>query len=140
MYSKPVGKTLPLEASLSCGSVHVWKPGFLHCGTFLCPSPCRIHLASTCFLSFYNETTQPIITVVITILLRMEKRSTLKIIGVLVATAGAMVVTWFSGGGTEGKSILLGSLFFLINCVSSSLFVVRSPRVFFNLNRSFRRR
>lgn len=61
----------------------------------------------------------------------MEKRSTLKIIGVLVATAGAMVVTWFSGGGTEGKSILLGSLFFLINCVSSSLFVVRSPRVVF---------
>ena len=82
------------------------------------------------FLRFYNETTQPIITVVITILLRMEKRSTLKIIGVLVATAGAMVVTWFSGGGTEGKSILLGSLFFLINCVSSSLFVVRSPRFF----------
>ena len=60
----------------------------------------------------------------------MEKRSTYKIIGVLMATAGAMIVTWFSGGGTEGKSIQLGSLFFLINCVSSSLFVVRSPRVF----------
>ena len=47
-----------------------------------------------------------------------------KILGVLMATAGAMIVTWFSGGGTEGKSILLGSFFFLINCVSSSLFVV----------------
>lgn len=74
---------------------------------------------------FYNETTQPIITVVITILLRMEKRSALKIVGVLLATAGAMIVTWFSGGGTEGKNILLGSLFFFINCVSSSMFVVR---------------
>ena len=125
MYSKPVGKTLPLEASLSCWSVYVRKSGFLHRGTFLCPSPCRIHLASMQSCRFYNETTQPIITVVITILLRMEKRSALKIVGVLLATAGAMIVTWFSGGGTEGKNILLGSLFFFINCVSSSMFVVR---------------
>lgn len=75
------------------------------------------------------------ITVVITILLHMEKRSTFKICGVLLATAGAVVVTWFSGGGTEGRSILLGSCFFFINCVSSSMFVVRGSCLFALIDR-----
>lgn len=43
----------------------------------------------------HPQTTQPIITIILTLLLHMEKRSWLKICGVILATAGAMIVLLF---------------------------------------------
>lgn len=72
------------------------------------------------------QATQPIITVVVTILIRMESKSWRKITGIFLAALGAFVVAFFSGGGSTGRSILIGSCFFIVNCFSSSLFVVLS--------------
>lgn len=70
------------------------------------------------------QTTQPLITVFLTIVFHLEKKSFLKITGVVLATSGATVITALSGGGTEGRNNLIGSLFFLINCTCSSLYVI----------------
>ena len=72
------------------------------------------------------QTTQPIITVVVTIMIHMESKSWRKILGILLSASGAFVVAFFSGGGSSGRNILIGSCFFFVNCLSSSLFVVLS--------------
>ncbi|KAK8825414.1 hypothetical protein WA538_003110 [Blastocystis sp. DL] len=72
------------------------------------------------------QVTQPVITVIVTLLLHTEVRSWLKIVGIVLASCGAAIVAFFSTGGSEGRSILIGSCFFFINCVSNSLFVVVS--------------
>lgn len=72
------------------------------------------------------QATQPIITVVVTIMIHMESKSWRKILGILLSASGAFVVAFFSGGGSTGRSILIGSFFFFVNCFSNSLFVVLS--------------
>ena len=72
------------------------------------------------------QATQPIITVVVTIMIHMESKSWRKIICNLLSASGAFVVAFFSGGGSSGRSILIGSCFFFVNCLSNSLFVVLS--------------
>ena len=72
------------------------------------------------------QVTQPVITVIVTLLLHTEVRSWLKIVGIVLASCGAAIVAFFSTGGSDGRSILIGSCFFFINCVSNSLFVVVS--------------
>ena len=72
------------------------------------------------------QTTQPIMTVVITLLLRTEAKNWTKIIGVFLAAIGAFIVSFFTGHGSSQKGVLLGSCFFFINCLSNSLFVIIS--------------
>lgn len=72
------------------------------------------------------QTTQPIITVVITILLKTEVKNWTKIAGIFLAASGAFIVSFFTGHGSSQKGVLLGSCFFFINCLSSSFFVIIS--------------
>lgn len=72
------------------------------------------------------QTTQPIMTVVITVLLKTEAKNWTKISGVVIATLGAFTVSFFTGHGSTQKGILVGSCFFFVNCLSSSLFVIVS--------------
>lgn len=83
------------------------------------------------------QTSQPAFTIIIAILIKIEKASKNKIIGIVLSMIGAfsiVIIEYYiksnsSDGNNNNNSnkqsdLLIGSLFFFGNCLSSSLYVV----------------
>lgn len=72
------------------------------------------------------QPSQAIFTVVLTIILCMEKPTVLKIVGILVACGGAVfMVMWGADVNTDGDvNDVLGNILFAVNCLGTSLYVI----------------
>jgi len=74
------------------------------------------------------QPSQPIFTMVLAICVGYEQASCRRAAGVLVAVAGAvfMVLMGSGGSGESGSTQLLGHIFFCLNCVGTSAYVIIS--------------
>jgi len=73
------------------------------------------------------QPSQAIFTVILTLILCMEKATVLKIGGVLVACGGAVfMVVWGADESTitGGQNAVLGNILFAVNCLGTSLYVI----------------
>ena len=72
------------------------------------------------------QPSQAIFTVILTIILCMEKPTVLKIVGILVACGGAVfMVMWGATVTTDGDvNDVLGNILFAVNCLGTSLYVI----------------
>lgn len=79
------------------------------------------------------QTSQPAFTIIIAILIKIEKVSKNKVIGIALSIIGAfsiVIIEYYINPNTDGSvdskqsDLLIGSLFFFGNCLSSSLYVV----------------
>ena len=71
------------------------------------------------------QPSQPVFTAIIAILLGWEKASWRKLLGIAVASAGAVFVVLY-GVHTGESGVAVGSLFFAINCLGTSTYVLAS--------------
>ncbi len=69
-------------------------------------------------------TTTPIIVLILSSIYLKEKITSLKVIGIIMAFIGAVVLTVYGKSNLEGDNILLGNTLILINATSYSIYII----------------
>lgn len=69
-------------------------------------------------------TITPIIILILSAYILKEKITSLKVFGITIALAGALVLTIYGKSARTGDNILLGNLFIFLNAVSYSIYVI----------------
>jgi drug/metabolite transporter (DMT)-like permease len=66
----------------------------------------------------------PIVVILIETLFLKEKASLIRIAGITVGTAGALIILFFKPAGTTGNNVFIGDILVFINCVAWSIYMV----------------
>ncbi|KAK8802014.1 hypothetical protein WA158_006409 [Blastocystis sp. Blastoise] len=103
---------------------------FMLTGLFLYGNQCLVTVGLSYSPAHVNaiwQPSQPIFTVAIAIMIKYEKATVKKLVGVAFATAGALVITILSTtSSVDSKNLIIASICYFFNCLSTSLYVIAS--------------